>query len=336
MLQHLPKSQEDLTKGFHEATDLLSEWQKIESMLRKALHALAKETPIKTPAPAPFTPPERISSTTISYICEEVQCLIDFCSEATATLAENATNRKELPEHKTATDVIFIGHSLGGSLAQQGIVHFGPEIERIPLPGHRYVLRAYDSPAVSLREARLFMRFGKEHGNLLHALKQRWVVSHEMEYGDIIPLGGFRHLGATRVPREEYQDWLDIPIAVYHPLDTAEALEVASAPTHGRRFSRAVEGRDYSVTRLTSTAFHRFDNSLILDRQQNEVWGFSVLQSPLFTELFRKAVGVTVGTAARVHEAVRTYFSPPPGADIRDRDSVLFCSYQHQSAIKAC
>lgn len=150
---------------------------------------------------------------------------------------------------------------------------------------------------------------------------------HEMEYGDVVPMGGFRHIGATTLPKESYQHWLDIQISVAKPLETAEALEVTSAPTHGRRFAKALEGKDYSLTRLTPAAFHRFDTSLILDREQNEVWGFRYLQSPIFTEALRKTIGATIGTAGRISLMAKSLFFSPPAKDIRDQNQVLHRAY---------
>ena len=272
--------------------------------------------------------PEVLSEASIEKLRRQFDRLRRRADDYLHRLENYAERLKELPQYKTSTDIAFVGHSLGGAEAQRGIFHFGPELERIPLPGHRFLCYAFDGPAVSAREARAFMQFGTEHAELLKAMGQRWVIRHQFEYGDVVPMSGSYHLGSILKDSSLYDSWLDISIEVDRPLETAEAPEIVYLPTHGRRTGQAIEGRDYAATHLTPAALARFDQSIILDQQQREIWGYRLLNSPVIADTTRKGMGVLISPMLVLYRKTMQYYNPPRGSEIRDANGVAAREYK--------
>lgn len=203
-----------------------------------------------------------------------------------------ASNRRELPEYKIATDIAFVGHSLGGALAQGGLCHFGIQRNRIPLPGYKYIAYFIDSPAVTNTDVSQFYNFGIQHQNVLHHLKQRWQLIAQFEYGDFIPQAGEMHLSATNLPENMYKSWLEIDNTIFRPLDSANAKAIITAPTHGRRIGLAQEGIDYSITSLTPKDLYEYHSCIWLPQELQKIFGYRFFNSPILTEQMRRIIAI--------------------------------------------
>ena len=141
--------------------------------------------------------PEVISWDNIRLLHSKMEHCRKLSKVYSGQLASYAKERQERPEDKIGTDIIFAGHSLGGALAQAGIVHFGPDHRRIACPGYRFECYASDAPAVSQAEADKLLAFVSEHETVLRRFNRPWRIVQQMEYGDIVPLSGMKHLGAA-------------------------------------------------------------------------------------------------------------------------------------------
>lgn len=243
-------------------------------------------------------------------------------------LLEKAESLKELPQYKIAEDIAFVGHSLGGALAQGGMYHFGVEANRIPLPNCNFICYASDPPAITAKENKAFFAFGNTHKDLLNELGQRWKITIQMEYGDFVPQSGEEHLGATELPDYVFSEWLKTDIKVFRPLDTAIQKEISTAPTHGRRIGLAKEGIDYQLTSLTPKQLLDFDKAWWLNTDQQNIFGYKIINSPKFSEGFRRSIAVIRIPLGNTVKNIWEWASPPRGSEIRDKEGALHVAYQ--------
>ena len=300
--------------------------EEIPSRQRAVKHALEELTEEKNSSPYV---PDIVSQETIEVMKETVHRLkthAELCAEQLTTLAQKLG---ELPENKIACDIAFVGHSLGGALAQCGLFHFGPEFRRIPLPGHRYLCYTSDAPAIAEWEANRFMKFGHKHQNLLEALEQKWSIFHQMEYGDFVPQGGDSHLGATSADPKTFERWLQFNTRVFQPLETAETKEVCDSATHGRRIGLAKEDLDYKLTLVTSAGLARYDHAWLLTPQLQAVWGYRLLNSPSLSKWLQRRFSAVTIPLSSVARKIYQIIYPTRLREFRDANGVLFCSYQH-------
>jgi len=239
-------------------------------------------------------------------------------------LYREAERMRELPSHKINQDIVFCGHSLGGTLAQFGMNYFGVHQGRIPTPGCDFVCYSCDSPSIDTKHDREFMQFGKKHKEVICALGQKWKIFHLFEYGDMIPLAGESHLGTTDYNPDE-DCWLTVDIRVYKPIEHSENLAILIPPTHGRRFGLAKENSDYEWTSLTPRQLAAYDHSWKLSPELLEVFGYPSLISPKLVEISRRILSLGSRPLLYLMDKIHDYTFPEKV--LRDSDGVFFCRY---------
>ncbi len=234
-----------------------------------------------------------------------------------------ANKYDELPQNKIAQNMAFVGHSLGGGLAQFSTYFFGTRVDRIPLPGCFFTCYSSDGPAIDTDKDTAFMNFGRSNKKLLELLGQKWKIFHQFEYGDFVPQAGGSHLGTNGYDKKEDASWLDFRARVFRPLPTAEALSITSAPTHGRRIGTATSGKDYVTTNLTAGEVYQFDHSYFLNGSLANVFGYVLLRSPKVTEQVRQL-------AAKLLYPVNRLIDAAVGNKIgsRDENGVFYANIQ--------
>lgn len=254
-----------------------------------------------------------------------------------AKLDRMARTERERPEDKKAYDIAFVGHSLGGSLAQGGLYHYGVSRSRIPLPDHKFVCYASDPPGMARHENANFLQFGRRHEKLLVGLGQKWKVTHQMEYGDPVPMGGSVHLGATTRFDRLYKNWLELDVRVFKPLDTAEATCITTAPTHGRRVGKGKEGRDYKFTHLTARELHKYDNNINPfgegNRLLRDVFGYKILHSRRGVEAFRQGLATVRAPIQRRIRDIWKKVVPERGDEMRDENGAFHVRVRHSEIL---
>lgn len=241
-------------------------------------------------------------------------------------LLKIAHDRKELPEYKIAQDIIHAGHSLGASLAQFGMVHFGAKRNRLPCPGFNYMAYSFDPPMTTTATDKLFMGFGRKHSEVIQGLGQQWTVRHQMEYGDIVPLGGQSHLGTNGYDPQLDAGWLSVPVQVFKPIEDADAMAIRTMPTHGRRIGHATEGTDYTLTKLTANKLYNFDHAWWLTGDLLKTFGYKFARSPMLSEAARRTISIVRYPFSLIAKRINDYRTPPLGG--RDSDGVFFCRYK--------
>ena len=231
---------------------------------------------------------------------------------------------QELSQYKIAQDVAFIGHSLGGSLAQGGMYLFSSSARRIPLKNRRFYCFSSDAPGISWGENEAIMNYGRAHEVMLSHRNKTWEVSHLFEKGDPVPQAGSRHLGVK--PESDQHDdseWLNFSAKVFHPLDPAKNIEVYDAPTHGRRIGRAKEAVDFTPYSLSPYSLQDFNSSWFLDKNQQHIWGYKIILSPKLSEGIRRIVGVGSLPFQKISSLIDR-ISPPRGSDQWDSNEYFF------------
>ncbi len=198
---------------------------------------------------------------------------------------------EEDPADKIAQDIAFVGHSLGGALAQYGTWQFLAKERRIPLPGTDVTCYSSDGPAVTAAVDADFTAFGRQHGNLLKTLNIQMHVIHQFEYGDFVPQAGETHLGTTQSDAEKDSTWLDVSAAVFRPIDTTRVSSLVTLPTHGRRIGSATEGVDYTLSPLTPKDLWDYHRTFLLRGRLQRIFGNKVLRMPKASERVRSSIG---------------------------------------------
>jgi len=196
-------------------------------------------------------------------------------------------------ENKVAQDIYFIGHSLGGALAQASLHHFGPLGERIPLVGCNFHCFPFQPPGgVTDEEAEQFLEFGRKHKDLIQALGQRWKIDYLFEYQDFVPQGGPQWLGVSQDPARD-EKWLEVRGTIFTPLSTAKSQEMTTLATHGRRFHGTVPENEYRSEPLSPEELFTFKTSYWLPDPLRKKFGYAI-SIPRLTEDLRS------GFASRV------------------------------------
>jgi len=245
--------------------------------------------------------------------------------EIRAFLIAQAEKTRELPKDKKAQDIVFVGHSLGGALAQYGIHYFGPGARRIPCPGYHFICRAYDGPATQAAIDEEFLSFGRKYRNLLEGLGQRWKIFHQFEYGDFVPEAGETHLGASPKNFAPDRKWLDVHIRVFQPMEKAGALTITTCPTHGRRIGQAFLGSDYQLNALSPDKLYQYHHALFLSGDLKKLFGYQILISPRITEIFRRVIGLSLPAlflGSFIYQIIN------PSTIKRDSRGVFSCDYR--------
>jgi hypothetical protein len=253
----------------------------------------------------------------------------DNPAEMRAFLFAEAEARRELPKFKRSQDIVFVGHSLGGALAQYGANYFAPGSRRIPCPGCNLICRSYNGPATNSSIDRGFMQFGRTYRELIKGLGQHWKIFHQFEYGDFVPEAGESHLGTEEYHPEYDQDWLDVHIQIFRPLEGAHALPITTCPTHGRRIGQAVPNFDYQLNTLTASQLSEYDHSWMLSGDVKQLFGYRILISPLITEILRRAIGAVSVPLIHAGSSIYGYFKPERVQ--RNYEGVFSCEYKAAS-----
>ena len=198
---------------------------------------------------------------------------------------------REDPRYKKPQDMAFVGHSLGATLAQQGVYYFSTFYERMPLPHHQFICYSSDGPAVTNDQDLEFMRFGRSNRELFKTLGVKWRIYQQFESGDFVPQSGGSHLGTTGYDEYGDRDWLREIAGVFSPLDGAKALSIITPPTHGRRIGTANCKTDYTYTRITPKELGEYDHSSFLSKKMRAIWKYRLFNSPRLTEKIRRVTG---------------------------------------------
>ena len=260
--------------------------------------------------------------------------------ELVELLIEKADELGEHPRTKKGQDLAFVGHSLGGALAQAGLHTFCVRTSRIPLPGYHIICSTSHAPATKNETNAQFMRMMEENDEMLSLNGIHFYISHQFEKGDFVPQSGGSHLGSvvykSKPPllpfastiRHERLTCLSFHAHVFSPLATAQVKEIVSAPTHGRRIGSGTE-QDYQLTELNSQEVHDFDHALKLRGKLAKVFQYSILSCPKVTEWVRKNLG------GRVILPVYSLYNrlTGPGEGEREADDVLYMRFSSNRAL---
>lgn len=210
---------------------------------------------------------------------------------------------KEDPVYKIPQDVAFVGHSLGGALAQHGTWFNFAGNGRIALPGNTVTCYSSDGPGIDNYAEANFTKFGHDHRELLSDLDIKTHVIHRFEYGDFVPQSGGSHLGSTFVEEDKNQSWLNFSASVFRPLATARAKDIITpGSAHARRKGLATEGRDFTLTELTPQKLKEFDHALWLRSELQRAFGFKVLRSPEAAEAIRRTLGIGLRPFLKIYQ----------------------------------
>jgi hypothetical protein len=232
----------------------------------------------------------------------------------------------EWEKQKIAQDILFVGHSLGGVLAQSGLYHFGPEQNRIPLYGCVYRCIAYDTPGVTHHEANQFLKFGRDHKNLLLTFKQYWEIQYQLEYGDLVPQVGQCFLGVQGYRPNLDESWLKITATLCKPRSSTQDLILTTMPTHGRRFNHAQLSTDYERLSVSVAELDELKSNWVLSSALREKFGYE-WSIPRLTETFRRTIPGNFAFAYFwTKKQARSLFSSN-NLDT-DKDRVVFCTYK--------
>lgn len=175
-------------------------------------------------------------------------------------LLEHAKTNKEHPSQKSRQEVAIVGHSLGGALSQIAMVAYTAEKERIPLS--KMKSWSFDAPGIHYDDCEAFMAFGNKHSQLLQALHSKLAIYISQEKGDIVVLGGDRHLGSSKSKEEQdmCKPWLDYENELYEVSSKAKTRALRDTPfVHGTRFQTRTSDDEVILHQISSLEQYQFD-----------------------------------------------------------------------------
>lgn len=261
-------------------------------------------------------------------------------------LIEKATELHERPQEKIGQDIAFVGHSLGGALAQAGVYEFCTQTKRIPLPGYTIICSTSHPPGTENKKNTRFMTTGDIHEEMLLLNNIHFQITHQLEKGDIVPQSGESHLGSkiylkpncccirpTTYAPERPHPWLDFSAYVFAPLPGATSQEIVGAPTHGRRIGHSKLDIDYTITPLTQKDMHDYDHAWILFRGKlAPLFGYKFISCPKITEFVRRNSGLSV----RLYRKIKNFFSQmcSPVNETLDDNEVLYLRFSSNRALR--
>lgn len=115
-----------------------------------------------------------------------------------------AKKRGEDIGSKTATDLHFSGHSLGGAVAATLATHYLADSGRMLLPGRNLQIFCFDDPKINEDDNTVFKDWVINHHELFHSLGANKVkITRRHESSDFLPLAGEEHLGSVFSLEEE-------------------------------------------------------------------------------------------------------------------------------------
>lgn len=177
-------------------------------------------------------------------------------------LLEHAKANKEHPSQKSRQEVAIVGHSLGGALSQISMVAYTSEKERIPLSTMK--LWSFDAPGIHYDDCEAFMAFGRKHSQMLQALQSKLAIYISQEKGDIVVLGGDRHLGSSKSKEEQdsCKPWLEYENELYEVSSTATTRALRDTPfVHGTRFQTRSSDDEVTLHHISSLEQYQFDRA---------------------------------------------------------------------------
>lgn len=278
----------------------------------------------------PFKVPDLMNAENLLIMQHQLEEVEKRALHIAQKLDKLRADSHEREQDKEASDVIFTGHSLGGSLAQSWLYHAVINLGRIPVNGHRYILNAMDAPGgVSPSEAREFTSFCHRHRKILKDYNHSWLIDHQFEYGDFVGEAGGMHLGGVNpdAQPEDQEYWTTFRARFVRPLPDAQHPAIRDIlGAHGRRYHTGEEGRDYKATHFTAQGMHRFDTSWWLPRDLQETSG---LHTPRGLNLMRRITGLAIYSVLRATEKLKELRGiKERGDEIRDDRRIFFCPYE--------
>lgn len=253
--------------------------------------------------------PSAISKDRVETAIQEAKNALTLDFEGLKGFLQNkAYLHNEHPKQKISQDVIFAGHSLGGSLAQWAMQHFCAKNRRIPLPTKNFICYSSRGPGINSDQERRLMQYGKEHAALIESLGQRWQILHSFSAGDFLPQAGHRHLGVTC--DDDCGKWVKIKNTVLKPLESATALEITTHEAHERRREQAQEGIDFESHELTVQDLYQYDCAWIMPRRLIKIFDYKICISSKVVEFGREFFAALLSPLLTVIEKVHTFFHP--------------------------
>ncbi len=169
-------------------------------------------------------------------------------------LHAHAEAKQETIGHKNTGDFVYLGHSLGGGLAQVGTCDLVKN-HRIPCPSQKFSTVAFDAPGIHGEDNRYYKKFIKKHHKLFAEQNINFEIYHQHEVNDPIPAGGI-HLGGASSKKNaaklknmsnfKFTGLLMERNPEAHHRDIRDAKTV-----HATRFLEGKEGIDYTATRFS-------------------------------------------------------------------------------------
>ena len=175
---------------------------------------------------------------------------LNAMQEANSHFLTFARTLGEHPDQKISTSLHFQGHSLGGALAQQKLVHCLIDQNRIPLQGQNCVVHAFDGPGIAKRDARKFEAYLNRHEELLSHFNAPWQLNLHFEDRDFVPLGGEKHLGSYQ---ERERNCLQFNAVVRKSKAESSNQQMYDAKiAHSTRFGYAKKEIDFTEKKLSA------------------------------------------------------------------------------------
>lgn len=173
--------------------------------------------------------------------------------EATRSLAQwaqvydhYARGKNEHPSQKTALDLVFCGHSLGGAASQVGMAEMA-ELGRMPLRGQKLTGAFFDDPAINKASNTCFKTWGNTHWELFRDFGIDIRIFRRQEAGDVVPSAGEEHLGAA-FSMEELKllnRWLGFDAAVAKKRSETSHYPISLSRVHESRFLEGERKRTF-------------------------------------------------------------------------------------------
>ncbi len=189
----------------------------------------------------------------------------------------HARDTGENSASKKKQDVLYVGHSLGGALAQRYMAEQTLLKDRLPVAGSHTTLYAFDAPGINEVDNRSYMSKGRENAELIKQMNVEPKVIQRYEGGDFIPgAGGGEHLGTVSSERElrEAGQWLLFDASVSTPLEevsnpiigkseSAHATQFASGMKEGRRVGGVSVPADFKRVWMDGLQQHDLDHQKV-------------------------------------------------------------------------
>lgn len=165
----------------------------------------------------------------------------------------HAEKLKETIEFKNPGDLVYLGHSLGGGLAQVGASDL-IKSHRVPCPSHKFSTIAFDAPGIHQEDNILYNEFIKKHHELFVEQDIKFEIYHQHEAHDPVPAGGI-HLGGANSKEEAnilknltHFKFTGLVMSRMKNVNHPDIRDVKTV--HETRFLEGIEGLDYEAKRF--------------------------------------------------------------------------------------